>query len=465
MQALSKEYSAAAKEISKVIQESEELKVYLESEEEEDFLALREAYEPAMQQLHMNVAAIQPLELVALEKAFLDTDFEGLFLPKLLGYSVLRGEINKETMKYVLPQDHFKAILYTICNSSNFDYLKKRIGQSIQMGFAFSSDIWVTNLINGIDNRRIRYFLQSQKLDKYRDIRSRHTGIVRFKKQFKNDNFYSVDFPNTANELTVLYSTLKSFLIIRTERKTMDNSAIISEMEKLISNPAFQGTKEHTNLMGIYANLYKLKKSETATLASVFNKERVNNPNFKDNYFDFLLAAFNEGLEIDMKADARVSILIDNKIEDDVKSYYRLMDEIHGKGYVHQDAIEAVRVFYSQHKGVSVINECVRKVIYSYFARLINNLETNEYTELFELAKIFPVYMGIFSNEQFNQDVKALCMTYIRKLLKKYTDKRGKDYQDIKKFVSATFLDLNFLKKKEIVELFKTRRKRKVTKE
>jgi hypothetical protein len=52
-------------------------------------------------------------------------------------------------------------------------------------------------------------------------------------------------------------------------------------------------------------------------------------------------------------------------------------------------------------------------------------------------------------------------MAYVKKLLKKFTDKRGKDYQDVKKFVSTAFIDFKFLKPKEIVELFKTRRKRK----
>ena len=45
--------------------------------------------------------------------------------------------------------------------------------------------------------------------------------------------------------------------------------------------------------------------------------------------------------------------------------------------------------------------------------------------------------------------------------MKKYTDKRGKDYQDIKKFVKTNFVDLGFMKEKELVEFFKTRRKKK----
>ena len=69
--------------------------------------------------------------------------------------------------------------------------------------------------------------------------------------------------------------------------------------------------------------------------------------------------------------------------------------------------------------------------------------------------------MQIFGNQQFNQDLEHLSMKYVRKLLKVYTDKRGKDYQDIKKFVASMFVELGFLKEKEVVELFKTRRKRK----
>jgi len=70
--------------------------------------------------------------------------------------------------------------------------------------------------------------------------------------------------------------------------------------------------------------------------------------------------------------------------------------------------------------------------------------------------------MKIFGNQKFNQDVDDLNMAFIKKLLKVYVDKRGKDYQDIKKFVSTTFVELGFLKEKEVVELFKSRRKKKV---
>ncbi len=69
--------------------------------------------------------------------------------------------------------------------------------------------------------------------------------------------------------------------------------------------------------------------------------------------------------------------------------------------------------------------------------------------------------MDIFSNQQFNQDLEDLSMDYVKKLLHFYTDKRGKDYQDIKRFVSSTLQDYRFITEKEVVEIFKTKRKKK----
>jgi ABC-type uncharacterized transport system permease subunit len=95
-----------------------------------------------------------------------------------------------------------------------------------------------------------------------------------------------------------------------------------------------------------------------------------------------------------------------------------------------------------------------------YFSRLINGLSETEYGEYFELTKIFSVYMRIFGNQEFNQEIEKRSMQYIHKLLRHYTDKRSKDYQDVKKFVSTQFVDFGFLKDKEVVEMFKTRRKK-----
>ena len=457
---LNKSYHEELDKLAKAIQGSEDLAKYLEEEEEEHYEQLKSNFEPLIHHLYERVAEENPLQLISLERRLMEDAFEGLFLPRLLGYSVLRGELNKQ-FKYVMPQDHFKDLLMSICNSPNFEILKKRIGQSIQVGFALSSDIWITNLFAPIENKRIRYFLQSQKLDKYRSLQGRIDGYNIYKRQFRSFNYMTADFPKNRGELKVLWSSLKEFLLYRIERN-LDNSSLIPFLKDLIGNEEFKGQDEHLQIMGVTVMFTDFNEADKAFMAKHLNETRSKHPEFLENWLQLILE-LHRGARVDVNAevDRRVSALLDRSKKDDLTDYYDLMEIVHGVGYVNEDAMEAVKKFYNQHEGRSLINECVRRSIFNYFSKLLSNLEVRDYPELFSLAKIYTVYIKIFANEKFNLDVKGLSMRYVKKLLKHYTDKRGKDYQDIKKFVSSTFQDLNFLKEKEVTELFKTRRKRK----
>ena len=456
---LDQKYTQKLDAIAEEIQASDELVAYLEEEEETDYKRLQEMYEPKITAVFDLVAANDPLQLIALEEKILDPKFEGLFLPKILGYSVLRGEIN-DRYKYILPQTHFQDVLMAICNSSNFDIIRQRIGQSVQMGFALSSDIWITNLMNEIVNKKVRYFLKGMKLDNLRQLPSRINAYNRYKRQFRNTEFSSTVFPENLSELKVLFTWVKKFLLHRIKSKS-NNTSLIPHLRKFISNEAFQKTDEIIQVLALYANFFDLEKDDLAHLNTIFNRSRQELPDFDVKYLTFLDELQTSDLDVSPIADNRVSAIVSRSIDDRLTEYYDLMENIHSRGYTHEGAIEAVQVFYNNHEGKSLINECVRNTIYGYYARLINNLAVPQYPQLFDVAKNYPIYMKIFSNQQFNQNVDDLSMAFIKKLLKVYVDKRGKDYQDIKKFVSSTFIDLGFLKEKEVVELFKTRRKRK----
>ncbi len=460
MYELDKKYIDELETLASEIQESEELAKYLEEEEEEDYSRLKETFEPRIGLLYDKVAADNPLQLIPLELLLLENYFEGLYLPRILGYSVLRGEVDAN-FKYVRPQEHFKEILLTICQSSNFDILKKRIGQSIQVGFALSSDIWVTNLINSVENKRIRYYLQGQKLDRYRRAKERQLGLERYMRQFKNDNFQTAEFPDSPGSLKVLYSSLKNFLLYRYRIKG-NNKSIIPPLKNFLEQEEYHGVKEHLHLMMIYGMFFELTDLQLGDLASLFNDIREEMPDFTTQYLEFILDLYQiEKVELTPDADLRISMVIDRDLEDELSSYYNIVDTIHNKGFNQEEVQEAVKRFYHQYEGGSLINECVREIIFQYFKRYLKNLEPTAYNDFFEITKLYPIYMGIFTNQKFNQGLKDLSMSYVKKLLKVYTDKRGKDYQDMKKFVSRTFKDFQFLKDKEIVELFKTKRKKK----
>jgi hypothetical protein len=462
MKELAKTFTDQLDVIAEEIQNSEELRVYLEEEEDEQYMAIRQIYEPKITKIYTEVANDYPLQLLALEKYLIDIKFEGLFLPRILGFSVLRGVINDD-YKYIRPQSHFKDILLAICNSSNFDLIKQRIGQTIQIGFALSSDIWITNLVNLISNKRIRYFLSGLKAPKFRDKRSRALGYARYSNQFRSDNYMSTEFPTTVAELKTLFPSVRKFIIYRIENKGK-NVSFIPEIKAFLDNDLFKNTPEYVEMLALYGHFFELNETDQAHLKASFNDARQRISEFEEQWWDLLISLRKTKLDIDPAADRRISAILDFSVDDQLSQFYKLTDEIHTKGYMNEEASEAVKAFYGQHEGMSPINRCLRATIFGYLKRYMDNLMLDQYSEYFELSKIFPTYIDIFTNQKFNQNIKELCMAYVKRLLKKYTDKRGKDYQDIKRFVSSNFLDLGFLTEKQIVELFKTRRKKKPAK-
>ena len=458
MQELAKEYQKQLVAIQEEIQSSDALAAYLESEEDDDYGQLRELFEPRLAELYLNVATHQPLQIISLEQAMLAEALEGLFLPKVLGYSVLRGAIDDQ-YRYLYPQEQFRLILLAIANSANFEQIRQRIGQTVQVGFALSSNIWVTNLIEEIPNKKVRQFLQSMMLDKFHDMEERQKAYQRYKLQFRNEVFFTADFPENLPDLRRYFPALRNFLGKRITLK-LDNSSLMEPIYELVTNAAFHDSYEHNYLLAMFLNFFDPTPESKATAGKIFNELRSKDSEFPDHYFAILAELHHSKYDISEACDRRVHEIVDNSIDDDIHRYYTLLEKVHGVGYIQSEAIEAVQEFYTHHKGVSLVNECVRLTIYRYLSQFLDNLEPTDYPELFEISKIYAAYFQIFDNEHFKQDVKALNMRYVRKLLKTYTDKRGKDYQDIKRFVSATFVDLGFLTDKEVVALFKTRRKK-----
>ncbi len=459
MKQLDKAYLDQLEIVKQEIQSSPELEKYLADEEEEDYQALQEKFEKKITEIYELVAAENPLQLFELEKVLLDPEYEGLFLPRLLGYAVLRGEINEE-IKYVRPQERFKEILLAIVDSYYFDIIKQRTGQAIQIGFALSSDIWITNLIEEIENKKVGQFLMTQKLQRYRDITHRRSGYERFQRQFKTTNFQTTLFPSNPTEMNILFGGLRKFLEYRIETKA-DHSSYTEELLKVLENDELRGSDQYLHLLGLVANFIDLSDGDRSRLVNALNKLRSSDPTFSERYFLFLNRLLKSKLVVEPSCDQRMANLLDHSVTDDLTNYYDTMKEVSSKGFVHADALEAVRKLYGRYDGLSTVNDCLRHSILSQLIAVLKNLTEAEYADYFELNKTFVAYMDIFEFQQFNQVLKEHSITYVRKLLKKYTDKRGKDYQDIKKFVIPTFQDLGFMREKEVLELFKTRRKKK----
>lgn len=460
MAELNEAYKDHLIKIAEVIQASEEMETFIDTEEPEDYKALQDKFEPAIEELYAAVANDEPLQLQALEEVLLNDDFGGLYLSKVLGFTILRGQLDAH-YKYVQSQTHFRNILLFICNSPNFDVLKARIGQSVQIGFSISSDIWITNILKDINNKRVKWWLQNQKLPEYRDLLNRKSAYIRYQRQFKNYNYLSTTFPTSAAEQKITFDGVRNFIVYRIENN-LNNATLYHPITSMLMNDNLKGTPEHTYFLGLFLNFFPLNEDYINALAPVLNTERKENPNFSAQYFDFLLDLHErKSPVISAEADKNFSALLDEEHEDEILNFYNTINSVHSKGYVNDEVMAVVKRFHESNDGLSDNNTAIRHSILVYIRTLMDNLEETDYATWFEMHKVFASYMNIFGNESFNQSIKGLYLKYLKRLLKKYTDKRGGDYQGVKKFTTAVFKECNFMKDKDIKELFKTKRKKK----
>jgi len=473
MEKLDPKYQMELDTLRGVIQSSDVLAAYLDDEEETSFQAIRDAFEPQIESLYERVAENHPLQLTTLESALLHTEFEGLYLPKVLGFSVLRGEIDSE-YHYKRPQDHFKEVLLAIADSSNFEWIKNKIGQSCQIGFALSSEIWVSNLINSVENKKVRHFFETMINDKFRSLAARKSAYESYYRQFTHHNYHSADFPKTVGELKSVFSALEKFIQYRIKHGKV-NQSLLPNFKEFLNNEAFKKEEEYLKMLIMFSRYFPHEGHEE-WIKKLLNEARTGFPNFNELYFSYLLEIEEKGLKLDKQSDLNVQQLLDTSIQDDLMRYSNLIEAIHQKGYIHEEAIEATRVFYENHEGLSDINESLRHTIFGHFQTLIANLPEEDYKVLTgtdskkseeeaikddSISRYMKLYMDIFSNQEFNIRLRDLCMGYVNKCLRKFTDKRSAPYQDVKHFVMDKFPDWEFMKEKEVTELFKTRRKRK----
>jgi hypothetical protein len=463
MYELNDTYKAHLDTIAEAIQGSPHLALYLEEEEDEHYEALKAEFEPQIEAAHEQINHYSPFEIESFERYLLDDRFEGLFLPRVLGYSVLRPEIN-ERFYYTRQNDHFGNILTYIAGNMNFDQLRSRIGQAVQVGFALSSDIYVTGMIDDIPTKRVRQFLLQQKSDDARTAKGRAAIYTRYKRQFRSRNYQYAPFAQTPAELISHSKHMVDFLLYRVSRTDLNNDALPAPLFEFVTREEFAGRRELVEPLVIFGAYLPMEEETRNAVAEVLTRERgKDGKRVGDQLLSFILRLKSDAsVQFGPAEETALGGIVDRSIEDDLTAYFNITDRIHQEGYDEPAVQEAIREEILQQDGLSDFNENVRRSVLVYFDRLAASLGTEQYNEWFsQTGRLFPVYMKIFANEEFNQSLRQLAVRYTKRLIKVYTNKRGKDYRDIKKTTVATWTDYGFMTEKQLKEFFKTPRKRK----
>ena len=458
-QALKPDYDQRLQAIEAAIQESDELATYLDSEEAEDYAALKEAYEPHIAELYEGVAAADPLQLEALELKLLDAGFEGLYMPKVLGFATLRPLVN-DRGQYYRPQQHLREVLLAIAGSSAFPELERRIGQGLTVAFALSTHVWVTNLIDEIPNKIPRNFFRDHNDTSLRTPEQRLAVRARYARQFRDENYASTTFPADAVELSSTARELETFLRMRFGNPELDNSALVEPVRQLLADEQVGTTPQSERIVALIA-MYMELPSDMENALRTRLRTLAGDEAFAERAFGFLAELHHDdAIDVGPEVDRRMSLRVGTSGDTKLSSYFNLATTIHDEGIDALETQDAIRLFQREQEQTSEVNECVRQTLLRYIRERIAELDVETYTDFFEVTKLFAVYFDIFRNEAFKQEVRGLSVGFVKQLMKRYTDKRGRDYQDIKKFVKTTFLDLGFMTERELTNFFKTKRKR-----
>src|SRR5690606_20149479 len=279
---------------------------------------------------------------------------EGLFLPRILGYSVLRGALDDD-FKYIRPQTAFREILTYICESVYFDFVKTRIGQTIQIGFALNSDIWTTSFINGIQNKRVVNFLRNLRSEDLWQFKNRQEAYNRYRKQFEGYNFYTIEFPDDAIELKASYRQFLDFLKFRIKYE-LDNDSFEAELTSFLENESLQEPQEYINILGLSAHFIEFSPERSKRIGAIYNKLRTRN-DFHDKHFYFLERLMKSDIEVGVDSFVRLYELLPSEPKDDFYTFYYLQNVIKENGLGSEVTIEEIRKVYNQHEGLSDFNE------------------------------------------------------------------------------------------------------------
>ena len=350
MQALAPEYAQRIEEIKAAIQESEELAAYLESEEAEEYNAFKETYEPEIAALHEEAAAYYPLQLEALELALLDPGLEGLFMPKLLGYAVLRPRVAEQTGQYHRPQDHLKQVLLAIAGSNAFTELERRIGQGVTVALALSTNVWVSTVLGEIPNKHPRNFFQSHQDQTLHTAAQRMQLYNRYKRQFATDNYAAAAFPETKADLARDYPALEEFLRTRFSRE-LDNESLVGPVLDFLANEEFGDTKEYVRFISL-ACLFVDTPEDYENQLRTQIRQLSKDPAFVRAYFELLAELHHDGeVEITPEVDRRMALRVGVSGDGLMQQYYGLVTTIHDTGIGSLEAQDAIRLFVREQDG------------------------------------------------------------------------------------------------------------------
>ncbi len=437
---------------------------YIDQIDQESFDAMKATLDPYLMALFNDVAGKAPLQLIALEDLIMDEELEGLFLPEILTFNVLRASVNDKS-KFTRTPDRLERIIRFICISPGFDFIKNTIRLPLRLSLVMSSSIWGHKLAESIQARRSREYILQQLQEARRDEHASALQYKRLRDTYRHIAYQSAPVPVPGSTWKIQYIDFRKFIIDRINH-SQDNAALKPSIYEMLNEEYFSGSEEIIELLILLAHFFELEDDDFEAVEELFARFRANHSSFNEVYFDILRSLLlKDELTFSTSNAAIISDLLEStKGGDDLTEFYHLMTACDESELLTEDFVAKVELFSSQHRELVPVTSCLKIILLQIIDHEISEILGSDYTTLPDRIYLYDRIAEAFLEASYRESVAEVIVGHL-KVLMFYYDKSEPEFKEIKKMVGGTPVDYGFITMKEIRSLYRQHQAEQKTKE
>ncbi len=452
---LQKEYLEKLNAIKTHLQDSEEYQTYLDEEDEESYNTLRAKIEPYLNALYLEVSKNQPMQILTLEEAMMDHQLEGLYLDKLMSYSILRAKLTPDT-RFDRSQDILEKMILFMTESSSFDLIENSMRLPVRMTFALSSNIWSNKVIEQISSKRAKEYLRRQLKEAKRDDHARVVQYKGLKKRYAEVPYQTAEVPAVENlNWKVEYDDFRRFLVRRVEAD-VDNSTLVPSIYEFLNNEKLKGADEQIELFILYSHFFELEDEDFENMEKILAEFQDKGEDFQNRYFELLSKLIDE-VDLDIEKTAIVSDLINKEKDDFLSNFYTLVASYSNRDHIDVELAEEIERYSHKYRELSPPIACFKKLLLYFIDQDIAKYLNEDYTQLFENVYIYDKLAESFLEKSYREEIGSVLDAHLNTLMFYFKAKTA-EFKAIKKLVSGTPVEFGFITMKEVRARYRAHR-------
>jgi len=146
--------------------------------------------------------------------------------------------------------------------------------------------------------------------------------------------------------------------------------------------------------------------------------------------------------------------LLETSSKDDLIEFYQLMTAADEMEMINEEFVEKVEYFSTQHRELVPVTSCLKIILLQIIDLEISEILNSDYTILPEHIYLYDRIAEAFLEASYRETLTGVLIGHLKTLMF-FFDRNSAEFKEIKKMVSGTPVDYNFITMKEIRSLYR----------